>query len=189
VELTPFSDTAMNNEYEIKVTIHDRTRQAWARVLVRVVQADDPVLSVISSAPTNRINPSDRLVLYGSASVSSPASARWGVDDSSLGLASITASEITRSLNTGSNSFHLVIPPYSLRASSKPYVFSLSVGGFSSQTSLSLLVNAPPSRGSFFVNPHAGIELTTIFIFSALYTGLMRICPSHTSSLSRGVQS
>jgi hypothetical protein len=156
-------DTAVNTTNAVTVTISKDSRSATGSVLVSVVQASAPVVTLTTSSSTTDFVVSNTLILSATVTTVSQCYALWSVSDSSITLPSSSSTAVLVSA-ASSKSLNLVIVPDTLSAASS-VTFSLSCGR--TTASVTVVTNSPPTPGLFAVDPPSGSALTTTFTLTA----------------------
>jgi hypothetical protein len=156
-------DTAVNTTNAVTVTISKDSRSATGSVLVSVVQASAPVVTLTTSSSTTDFVVSNTLILSATVTTVSQCYALWSVSDSSITLPSSSSTAVLVSA-ASSKSLNLVIVPDTLSAASS-VTFSLSCGR--TTASVTVVTNSPPTPGLFTVDPSSGSALTTTFALTA----------------------
>ena len=154
---------------------HGTVRNATASVVVESTY-DIAAPVVISALSTAKPNPSDKLILTGSAGPSNLAfDIEWSLASGSL-VAGTLASAATTALTTSVGALsaitnYLVLPSDSLTPGGY-YEFLLtattSIEGWDiapGYSTLSVIANAPPSSGKLSITPSLGVVLQTAFEF------------------------
>ena len=154
---------------------HGTVRNATTSVVVESTY-DIAAPVVISALSTAKPNPSDKLILTGSAGPSNLAfDIEWSLASGSL-VAGTLASAATTALTTSVGALsaitnYLVLPSDSLTPGGY-YEFLLtattSIEGWDiapGYSTLSVIANAPPSSGKLSITPSLGVVLQTAFEF------------------------
>jgi hypothetical protein len=153
---TPAS-TLIGNEYTVTLTISDGDQQSISSVSVFVLEDAAPTVLLMSSRPI--INPSEILQIRSTVSTLTSQSLSWSVDSPDI---SPFLPQTTPLSTPGTYSGYVIFAAHSLPSRSTPYTFSITCGN--SKTTVSVLVNSPPSAGTFLTTPSHGIELDSIFL-------------------------
>jgi hypothetical protein len=161
-----------NTTSSVSLVVQDsfRKRSASAGVAVNVVSPVIPLVTMTSSV-VGKVNPSSKLLLSGSVSLSKLAAGTvvWSCDSSTLDLSVAALTATTSSLSAVSSTQQLLISANSLMASGV-YTFYLTAmlsSGDMSYASIKVTVNSPPSPGSFIVTPTRGQAVTDVFTLYA----------------------
>jgi hypothetical protein len=160
------NDSLIGDQYNITLTVSDAARQASTSILIDISPPDDPLVSITSPTPDlpwNRWNPVRDLTLFGKITISTTARAEWHLEDNGVSLVGKNRTRLFKTLTPGVNLFNFVLKGGSLPSSSLPYVFTLLVDGFTSKTSVQVLMNSPPRPGRFVVSPPDGTTFVTQF--------------------------
>eukprot|EP01038_Epipyxis_sp_PR26KG_P012970 gene12970-17391_t len=165
----------------VTMTITDKAleRSAQASVKISVAPSTTPVIGLASNAESNVINSDVRLQITASVSIAAGTIGRylWSVNDSAFSLSSNSLTKIGANLsaptdNNGYSQFQLflVLASNSLSTGST-LSFSLSIytqfNTIPTSTSITIVVNAPPTPGFFEVTPLSGVALIDKFTFFA----------------------
>lgn len=170
-------------------SIDSLARWDQTKVLITVTELELPMISIITASEfaDGKLPVNGKVKLYGmlewpsSLAVPVGLNISWDIDDPSIALAdiamtahtmSLAAATVTPASSTQSGVAYLnLVVLTSLLNSRDTYVFSLiltdSNNGFLSKASIEFARNAPPTPGQFLIDPSSGIELTTLFTFSA----------------------
>lgn len=153
-----------------------RLRSAAASTLVTVLSRLSPVVSIASSLSPLVFNPSDQVRLTGLVTVNATSSSsREGLASwtSSLRPAALLQSQALVPLNSSAPalpfSVYLLLAAGALppgTATTFTLTFQLAAG-MSASNSITVISNAPPAGGSFFVLPASGTELQTLYAMAA----------------------
>jgi hypothetical protein len=162
--LTPTSASALGSKSTVSLTVSRGDRAAVGSISVIVIPGQAPVLTFSRSTLT--INPSDSLIVSGSMSAFHSGVGSWSVDDSSIDLRAIALTNVTRAFFAGESQIRLVLRKFTLPGRTLPYTLSFVSGVC--QASITVFVNSPPQPGSLSVDPEDGIEMDTVFSFTAL---------------------
>jgi hypothetical protein len=165
--ITPTELEALTTVFKFMMVVSDKTRAANSSVLITVTtkQVNSVVITTGPQAVTSvsvaaSLGLSTNLVLY------SPCRANWTVDDKDLDLKSVSAIFPSQLFNIGKQQFNLKLFPNTLSERST-FVFTLVCGNGAS--SITVTTNGAPVPGQFLINPPSGVELTTVFTFSASF--------------------
>ena len=181
----------------------DVARNASARVTIEVSVDLVPSVS-IAALGVAKANPSARLVLTGTVGASSfELNTAWSLpsgelvtaaSDGDVSLAAAASTALAGSVAAGASATsYLVLPAATLTAgASYEFMLTASFSGLGDATDgyavLAVLMNAPPTSGTFALAPRAGIVLATAFDYAAaawvddatdlpLLYSCVRICP------------
>jgi hypothetical protein len=166
--VTPNSQATVGDQYSLTLLMFDSTRESSATVFVEISLPNDPDIMILSNSLSNRWNPSTNLVLRGVVTSAVPGVAQWSIDDLSISLNEFNRTAISQSIIPGLNSFNFVLKGDSFPISESPYIISLKMIGYSSQSSIQITMNTPPRPGLFLVSPPNGLALATEFKFYAM---------------------
>jgi len=165
--ITPTDLEALKTVFKFMMIISDKSRAANSSVLITVTtrQVNSVVITTAPQAVTSvsvaaSLGLTTNLILY------SPCQANWTVDDKDLDLKSISAIAPSQLFNIGKQQFNLKLFPNTLSERST-FVFTLVCGNGAS--SITVTTNGAPVPGQFLINPLSGVELTTVFTFSASF--------------------
>lgn len=160
--------TALNTTSVVSVTVSDASRSSTAQVRIIVLQAPSPRLSITAAGPSDNVNTGKPFTLLGLLYLLAPCAAMWSLDDPTIALATTARTPVQQYLLPAAGftavPFNLVIKGDTLpqRATLQ---FTLSCG--STAVSTTVTTNGAPLPGSFLVKPEFGVELTTVFSFTA----------------------
>ena len=163
--VSPSVNTQLGSVFTITVTVTNATRKASSVVYLTITAPDTPTVLLSSPSKRLKLNPADSILLLGQVSSSVETYVAWSVDDSSISLSDIALTPVSSTIDPTrlSGSFNLVLHGNALVGKSTPFVFTLSAG--TTQASIAVLVNTPPSSGFFSVDP-TSTALQTQFVFS-----------------------
>jgi hypothetical protein len=161
---------------QVTLTVTHRldNRTSQASVTIKVISPEAPHISIASGTGI-KINPSQKLKLFGDILYTNSGVATWSVDDPNLSLSAHALSDTTKTLLSSttspiSSSFHLVLPP-DLLPQQSIFTFTLTctlATGYSSSSSIVITTNSPPSPGQYDISPtQGGVMLQTLFSFVA----------------------
>jgi hypothetical protein len=159
---------ALNTTSVVSITVADASRTSTAQVRIIVLQAPSPHLTITAVGPVDNVNTGKPFTLLGSLYLLAPCAAAWSVDDPTIALAVAARTPVQQMLFPSavgaSVAFNLVIKSDALPQRATLH-FTLSCG----RTTVSTIVttNGAPLPGTFSVNPEIGVELSTVFTFSA----------------------
>jgi hypothetical protein len=164
--LAPASSANTTSSMSLLVQDSSRKRSGSAGVVVNVVSPVIPLVTM-TSVVVAKVNPSNKLLLSGSVSLSKlvAGTVLWSCDSGTLDLSATALTSTTSSLTGVSSTEQLLISANSLNANGV-YTFYLTAtlsSGESSYASIKVTVNAPPSPGSFIVTPTSGQAVTDVF--------------------------
>jgi hypothetical protein len=160
----------------ISLTVSDLStgRTAVTAITMSILPQLYPVISLSTTASVNKLNPGESLQITANISLPSvglSGNISWQ-SIPSLSLNSITATPISQSFSPNVNSkfvlFYLAILPNSLLAGLQ-YSFGLRCQlneNIVATNYISITVNAPPSSGSFLVDPPSGTAFIDVFQFT-----------------------
>jgi hypothetical protein len=168
--VAPASSANTTSSVSLLVQDSSRKRSGSAGVVVNVVSPVIPLVTM-TSAVVGKVNPSSKLLLSGSVSLSKlvAGTVLWSCDSSTLDLSAAALTSTTSSLTGVSSTEQLLISANSLNANGV-YTFYLTAtlsSGESSYASIKVTVNAPPSPGTFIVTPTSGQAVTDVFTLYA----------------------
>lgn len=178
LEVTPLPGGSSENQFLVQVLVSDSTfqRSSVASTVVSVIYDGSAVSAVISSQ-YSKVNPND--VLQLAASIVFPANGTcdilWSVDDPFLSLSLYSLTPVTAAVSSTPLStavLYLALAPSSLTPGvSLTFSFSAVMRDTQqvSTASIKIAINAPPISGRFSVSPAAGVELSTVFVFSTRF--------------------
>jgi hypothetical protein len=158
-------------------------------ILCTVVGALSPVVTVRSTIST-KLNVESQLHISGGIVLAGLGAgyAVWSLNEASVDLAAISLGPIS-SYVSGAATLDLLLRRNSLPAGqSLTFTLSCTDGGSSAVASILIVTNAPPLPGSIAVSPISGVELSTIYSFSASSWSDPDL-PVHTHSLETGIPS
>jgi hypothetical protein len=176
-------EVATNAVVKLSVKVFDPTRPltrySAASMRLTVFPAIYPTINLTSNALlSGKINPSQSLKL--TAVVNLPAftlssiqgNISWSMSGGNFTLGQIVKTPVKQPLSVGDattlmKSFYLSVLPNSLTAGLS-YSFALQCSlstGIQVTSSITVTINAPPSSGSFLIDPSTGTEVTTSFSF------------------------
>lgn len=151
----------------VSLTVTKDMRSSVTFVTLALVDSSSAVVAITTSAAalTHALS-SMKIVISATVQTSQPCNASWTVVNAYVPLSAISLTPITSSITRlfQAVNVNLVIAANSLIAPGI-FIFRLSCGSAASQISVS--TNAPPTPGYFSVAPSAGVELLTLFSFSA----------------------
>ena len=126
------------------------------------------VLITSSHQSVTYVNPQNIFILTGEVMTKVVCTSVWAVNtnSTSFSLSTAAASPLISSIPAGTTNFavNIVIRKYSLPPTST-LIFLLSCG--LSSASIVVTTNGPPTPGLFKALPYTGVELSTVFNFSA----------------------
>ena len=167
------AETAVNSVLLITLLVTDgrKDRSSTAVVTVSILPAQYPTILLGSNVPDGKLIPSMSLKLSGQIVFPTAVAGNisWSVS-SSLSLVNVSRTPLTETFSVLSaprsqRTVFLSLSPNSLD-SGRIYSFSLTcqlTNGITVSSSLSVMVNAPPSGGSFSVSPSSGQEVLVPF--------------------------
>jgi len=169
------ADASTSSVYKLTMVASSGDRSSQADIVISVRPSIAPIVSVQSTVA--RINPVDKLKIVGSVANINlyGVNCSWSIDDTSLDLASIAVTTTSSYFAPASSSasyigyMNLALAPNSLydRSTFTFILTSRTTTGVESRASVTVTTNGPPLPGTFDVQPHVGVELTTSFMFLA----------------------
>jgi hypothetical protein len=170
------NESSANTTVQITLTVSDLTtrRTASTAITMSVLPRLYPVITLSTAVAATKMNPSESLRIIANISLPSvglSGNISWQ-SIPSLSLISIAATPISlsfhQSVNSSSVVFYLVILPNSLFPGQQ-YSFGLRCQlneNIITTNYISVVVNAPPSSGSFLVDPESGTAFVDVFHFT-----------------------
>eukprot|EP01036_Dinobryon_divergens_P024036 gene24036-32447_t len=159
-------------EYNFTVSVYSASgKRAVASVLINVISASVPQISLFATPSASKYNTKDSLVLTGNISSSGQIStAYWScIDLSTSSFLKAVSTPVSGTFLPGDSAFQL---SYSLQylQPGLTYDFTLTANYLNSKTAssatISININKPPIGGSIRMNPITGIAFDTQFYFS-----------------------
>jgi hypothetical protein len=169
------SSSSVNSTSSLEVIVFDSSRSSAAAILLTVLPANAPAVG-ITSVLTTAVNTNSIFVLEGTLSASAAVRYEWTVDEASLNLTSASLSATNAVLSASVVSATVYESYLVLSAGSLPIrstlTFSLTAylssdSSLVSATSIIVVTNGPPLPGTVGVDPLAGVQLSTMFLFTA----------------------
>lgn len=166
------SDAALNSVllFTVRVSTADASRSSRAFIEVTTTAAVQSDLRITNTASSiTSVDAGSALTLRGLIKVSAPCIAMWTVDDSFVNLVAVARTSIAKSILPSSGlpmaPFNLVVAEGAL-AQRATFAFSLQCG--ESSSTVTVTTNGAPLPGVFTVSPSTGVELSTLFTFTAV---------------------
>eukprot|EP01038_Epipyxis_sp_PR26KG_P014196 gene14196-19049_t len=133
---------------------------------ITTTDSTSTTISILTSdSSLTNIAPSQQLLISGTVKTATPCDAKWVVDDPGLNLSVISVSPTCVSVaKSVIQQMNLVISPYSLPERSS---LKFSLNCHYSFASITVTTNGSPQPGILIVNPKAGKELLTSFMYHA----------------------
>jgi len=141
-------------------------KTAETQVSLKVLNDSAPIISLVSGFASSKLNVGTNLRLDGTISLKGKCRAVWTVDDASVDLDRHALLPTVLDIEK-SRSVTMLLPPYTLIAGSE-LSFALTCTnalGQIGRATVTIITNAPPAPGIFFVDPAEGEELGTEFRF------------------------
>ena len=149
----------------VYLNVFDSFRSSETYVDISLTNKPISTINIVNVNQTTKFNTNSSLWLIGSLLMTSDCNATWSLDDSLLQLSTLLITPSYQIITAGSKQYyHLQIPANKLLPNSQ-LTFSLTCG--STISSITLHSNSPPIPGRFTILPIEGIEIATIFTFTA----------------------
>eukprot|EP01038_Epipyxis_sp_PR26KG_P009221 gene9221-12434_t len=150
----------------LRVSDMSRARVSVAYVDITATDSTSTTISILTSGSLlTNIATNKQLLISGTVKTALPCDAKWVVDDQCFNLSAISVSPTRVSVaKSVIQQMNLVISPYSLPERSS---LKFSLNCHDSFASITVTTNGSPQPGILIVNPKAGKELLTSFMYHA----------------------
>jgi hypothetical protein len=164
-KITVPANTLSVGSYNVSVTVsNERGASRRASVALTITSKVIPAVSIDSVAA--KYNPQNKVILTGSVvAIGGPVTAQW-VSSSVSNLAAVAGTGTMKTIVSGAPVFQLSLPAYSLTAGlSYTFVLQAAYVGSADSTSSSVtaVMNAPPTGGVVSASPSSGTALADLF--------------------------
>ena len=168
VKLSAPADIAEESMYRIRLTISDKTRSSYTDVTVKILDAGQPKVTIVTSF-TQRFNPTERLNVQGVvvAVETQPATCAWSAQSGSgndIDMSTLALTPLSKTIPAAQSGNVML----ALSAGSLPERFT-AVFTLQCKKAVATLIietNGPPTSGNFRINPSEGVEFESIFVLS-----------------------
>jgi hypothetical protein len=156
--------------YSITVTVTNRFSGSYGTYGVLIVYKLDPLPRQIVRNLT-KYNVNSGIILNASIDAQYSTQAHWVCEQlSATQLAEISLTSTMVILNPGSTFISLYVRPYTLIAGQQ-YTFYLNsfyinVSKATVQSSVTVVMNTPPTNGVFYISPSTGVSMNTSFFLA-----------------------